>query len=296
LLLVRQTLGYPEPRFSRLAAPAKVPVDTGFRPHDVEISGGTFQMGALRDYPFVFDNEKWAHPVEVEPFRMAATPVTNAEFAAFVDDGGYQTRRLWGKHGWEWRRRDKAAHPIFWRKDGRRWLARRFDRFEPIEPWHPVVHVNWYEAKAYCAWAKRRLPTEAEWEMAASCEPAEGGRGVGRRKRLFPWGCEPPTPERANLDFRHRGTVDVRACPAGDSAFGCRQMVGNVWEWVEDTFEAYPGFEPDPYKEYSQPYFGQKKVLRGGCWATRSKLIRNSWRNFYKKQRRNIFSGFRTCP
>jgi formylglycine-generating enzyme required for sulfatase activity len=122
-----------------------------------------------------------------------------------------------------------------------------------------VIHVNWYEAEAYCRWAKRRLPTEAEWEMAATLEPETG------RKRRFPWGDISPTPEHANLDFRAGGPVDVRAFPAGDSPAGCRQMIGNIWEWVDDTFEAYPGFECDPYREYSQPYFGRKKVLRGGA-------------------------------
>jgi iron(II)-dependent oxidoreductase len=158
----------------------------------------------------------------------------------------------------------------------------------PLEPWHPVVHVNWYEAQAYCRWAGRRLPTEAEWEMAAALEPATG------RKRRFPWGDEPPTPAHANLDFRAGGTIDVRALPEGDSPVGCRQMIGNIWEWVDDTFQPYPGFECDPYKEYSQPYFGQRKVLRGGGWTTRSRLIRSTWRNFYMRHRRNIVAGFRT--
>ena len=174
------------------------------------------------------------------------------------------------------------------RGDDRRWYERRFDAVAALDPWHPLVHVNWYEAQAYCRWAGRRLPTEAEWEMAATLDPATG------RKRRFPWGDEPPTPERANLDFRAGATVDVRALPSGDSPVGCRQMIGNVWEWVEDTFEPYPGFVCGPYREYSQPYFGQKKVLRGGCWATRSRLIRSTWRNFYMRHRRNIFAGFRT--
>jgi iron(II)-dependent oxidoreductase len=232
----------------------------------------------------------------VKPFRIFSTPVTNAEFAAFVDDDGYRRRHLWDRRGWDWRRREGAEHPLFWLRGGDgRWYERRFDQVVPLEPWHPVVYVNWYEAEAYCRWAKRRLPTEAEWELAASAEPTLDGRSMTSRKRRFPWGDELPTPDRANLDFRAGGTVDVRALPAGDSAFGCRQMIGNVWEWVADTFDPYPGFECDPYKEYSQPYFGQKKVLKGGCWTTRSRLIRNTWRNFFMRHRRNIFAGFRTC-
>ncbi|HEV8439917.1 MAG TPA: selenoneine synthase SenA [Methylomirabilota bacterium] len=290
LTLILQTLGYCRPTVSH-ANPAWTtpPVDPDYRPRDVCIGGGALMLGAAPDEPFVFDNEKWAHRVEVPPFRISTTPVTNAEFQRFVDDGGYRRRECWSRRGWDWRRTEGAEHPLFWTPAGDgRWYERRFDVLLPLEPWQPVVHVNWHESDAYCRWAGRRLPTEAEWEMAATVDPATG------RKSRFPWGDDPPAPERASLDYRAGGTIDVRALPAGDSPVGCRQMIGNVWEWVEDTFQPYPGFVCDPYKEYSQPYFGQKKVLKGGCWATRSRLIRSTWRNFYKHQRRNIFAGFRT--
>ena len=290
LTLVLQTLGYARPRVSlTVPSAADPPIDPAYAPHDVDVPGGRFCLGATPDEPFVFDNEKWAHEVEVPSFRIRSTPVTNAEFAAFVDDGGYGRRDLWSRRGWDWRRRGSVDHPLFWQKEGDgRWGERRFEAIVPLAAWRPVTHVNWYEAEAFCRWAGRRLPTEAEWEMAASLDPATG------EKRRFPWGNDAPTPERANLDYRAGGTIDVRALPAGDSAVGCRQMIGNVWEWVDDTFRAYPGFECDPYKEYSVPYFGTKKVLRGGAWATRSRLIRNTWRNFYMRHRRNIFAGFRT--
>jgi iron(II)-dependent oxidoreductase len=290
LALILMTLGYPRPELSSFdPAAANPPVDEAYEPHDVQVPGGTFMLGAARGEPFVFDNEKWAHPVVVRPFRIASTPVTNGQFQAFVDEGGYGRREVWGARGWDWRRRAGITHPLFWERDGRRWLERSFDLVAPLRPWHPVTCVSWFEAEAYCKWARRRLPSEAEWEMAASLDPKTG------QKRRFPWGGAPPAPEQANLDYRAGGTVDVRALPAGDSAFGCRQMIGNVWEWVADTFAAYPGFVCDPYKEYSQPYFGTKKVLKGGCWTTRARLIRNTWRNFYMRQRRNIFAGFRTC-
>ena len=131
--------------------------------------------------------------------------------------------------------------------------------------------------------------------MAASAMPTTDGRGTTEQNRSYPWGDERPTPERVNMDWMAMGCVDVRALPAGNSAVGCRQMIGNVWEWTADTFNAYPGFVVDPYQEYSMPSFGKKKVLRGGSWATRSLLIRNTWRNFYMPFRNNIFSGFRTC-
>ena len=165
----------------------------------------------------------------------------------------------------------------------------------PLEPHKAVIHVNWFEADAYCRWAGRRLPTEAEWEAAATTEPAPGGLDAGSAKRRFPWGDAPPAPDRANLDWRGMGTVDVGAYPDGDSAHGCRQMIGNVWEWTSSDFQPFPGFTPDPYRDYSEPWFGTRKVMRGGCWATRSRLIRSNYRNFQTPDRRDVLTGFRTC-
>jgi iron(II)-dependent oxidoreductase len=218
------------------------------------------------------------------------------EYQAFVNAGGYLQRELWSDEGWAWRQDNGVEYPVFWQKDTTGdWYRRHFDTLVPLEPYLPMVHVNWYEANAYCAWAGRRLPTEAEWEMAASAEPTADGRGILPRKRRFPWGDDPPSPERANLDSIALDCIDVRALAAGDSAFGCRQMIGNVWEWTADTFMPYPGFEMDPYSTYSAPSFGRQKVLRGGSWPTRSRVIRNTWRNFYTPDRNNMFAGFRTC-
>lgn len=289
---MRQTLEYPAP-----PSPA-APPRGGPWPGDAAIPGGTFQLGATPDAPFVFDNEKWAHPVEVKPFRIARAPVTNAEFAAFVGDKGYLRRELWSRQGWTWRSRAGAAHPAYWQRVAGGWLRRHFDMLVPLEPHAPVIHVSWYEAEAYCNWAGRRLPTEAEWEMAAGAEPTPDGRGIALRKRRYPWGDEAPTPERANLDLdaRYGGCADVAAFPEGDSAFGCRQMLGNVWEWTASPFYPYPGYVVDtPYQEYSAPWFGYRKVLRGGAWATRSRLATSTYRNFFLPHRSDIFAGFRTC-
>jgi iron(II)-dependent oxidoreductase len=254
-------------------------------------------LGGTPDLPFVFDNEKWAHPVQVSPFRIARAPVTNAEFAEFVADRGYARRELWSADGWAWRERASALHPTYWRRDaGNAWLVRRYDQVVPLDAHLPVIHVNWYEAQAYCRWANRRLPTEAEWELAASAELNRDGVSPRPDKRRFPWGDVPPAPERANLDGHAGGCIPVNLLPAGDSPFGCRQMIGNVWEWTADEFGPFPGFTIDPYKEYSAPWFGgSHKVLRGGAYATRSRLIRNSYRNFYTPDRRDVLAGFRTC-
>jgi iron(II)-dependent oxidoreductase len=275
----RQTLGYPAPQ---LEVAGDGGADTGPLPGDAEVAGGTLALGASPDDGFVFDNEKWAHPVRVDAFAIARAPVTQEEFAAFVEDGGYRTRELWSPDGWTWRSAVDADHPVYWRRSGPGWQRRDFDRWLSLEPHRPVVHVNWFEAQAYCKWAGRRLPTEAEWEMAAG-------------KRRYPWGDDAPTAQRANLDGWRRGCVDVGALPQGDSAVGCRQMMGNVWEWTADTFGPYPGFVPDMYADYSQPWFGTHKVLRGGCWVTRARLLRNTWRNFYPPDRRDVWAGLRTC-
>ncbi len=289
----RQTLGYPAPRFNKAGYPHSDESSPNLM-GDVEIPGGAFMLGATGDEPFIFDNEKWAHPVRLAPFAIARTPVTQAEFAAFVEDGGYRRREWWSEPGWSWRAEANAEHPVYWRRDGNHsWSRRQFDQWVPLEPRLPVIHVNWYEAEAYCCWAKRRLPTEAEREAVAAAEPGPGG--LSARKRRFPWGDNPPTADEANLDWQAMGCLDVSALPAGDSAFGCRQLIGNVWEWTSSDFLPYPGFVIDPYKEYSVPWFGTHKVLRGGCWATRGRLLRNTWRNFYTPERRDIFAGFRTC-
>jgi iron(II)-dependent oxidoreductase len=156
------------------------------------------------------------------------------------------------------------------------------------------VNVSWFEADAWCRWAGRRLPTEAEWEAAASATPAPGG-GVAPGRRRHPWGEGAPSPSRAHLDFGALEPLDVGALPDGDGALGCRQLLGNVWEWTASDFLPYPGFAPDPYKEYSAPWFGTHKVLRGGSFATTSRLVHGAFRNFYEPHRRDPWAGFRTC-
>jgi iron(II)-dependent oxidoreductase len=222
----RQTLGYrapglPEERLLR--------GETG----DQAYAGGVFRLGARPGEGFAFDNEKWSHPVLVEPFRMARSPVTYGDFLEFVEAGGYRRREFWSDAGWAWKDRDA---PLYW-KDGQ---VRRFDRWIDLPLDEPVRHVSWHEANAYCRFAGRRLPTEAEWEFAA---PAHG----------------------------------------------------QVWEWTASSFLPYPGYLRDPYKEYSEPWFGTHKVLRGSSFATPPSVRYLRFRNFYTPERADIFAGFRTC-
>ena len=278
----RQTLGYESPALAKREHP---PGD--LVAGDVDIAGGAFPLGAGSGDGFVFDNEKWSHPVVVAPFRMARAAVTNAEFAAFVEADGYRRAEFWNGEGWRWVQGAGSAAPVYWKKIDGEWHLRRFDRWLRLPMDEPVVHVCWHEANAYCRYAGRRLPTEAEWEFAATWDPQSG------RKRLHPWGDEPWTPERANLE--NASPASVHAYPLGDSPWGVRQMTGNIWEWTSTPFLPYPGFLRDPYKEYSEPWFGTHKVLRGSAFATSRRIARTTYRNFFTPDRADIFAGFRTC-
>ena len=295
-LWTRQTLAYPRPALAIASEGLPPDADAGDLPGDVEVPGGTFWLGSPRNASFLFDNEKWAHPVTVAPFRIARAPVTNSQIAAFVEDSGYWRQELWDEEGWRWRHSVEAEHPVYWqRDDAGNWHVRRFHEWLPLPPHQPVIHVNWYEANAYCRWAGRRLPTEVEWEVAAIGEATANGSELSPGKRRFPWGDEPTTRRHAILDARALGCIDAAALPEGDSAFGCRQMLGNVWEWTGDSFAPYPGFTPDAYREYSQPLFGNTKVLRGGAWTSRSRMVSATYRNYFGPERRDVFAGFRTC-
>ena len=291
LAFTRQTLGNPAPRLSDAEA---VVLAGGDLPGDAAIPGGTFLLGSREDEPFVFDNEQWEHPCEVRPFAIARAPVTQAAFAVFVEERGYERRELWSDAGWAWRVSARASAPLYWDRRGSEWWRRDFDRWVPLEPHRPVVNVSLFEAEAYCRFARRRLPTELEWEVAAAGEPGAGG-ALAHRKRRYPWGDAPPTAALAHLDFRSLHPLDVGALPDGDSAFGCRQMLGNVWEWTGSPFLPYPGFSPGAYRDYSLPWFGNHQVIRGGSFATTSRIARNAFRNFYTPDRRDQWVGFRTC-
>jgi iron(II)-dependent oxidoreductase len=255
---------------------------------EVLVDGGPFLMGTDIE-PWAYDNERPAHEVDVAPFWIETTPVTNAAFGSFVADRGYDRRELWTEAGWGWRTEAGLEHPQFWSRDGAGgWVRTRLGSPEPVPPDEPVQHVCWYEADAYARWAGKRLPTEAEWEKAASWDEVAG------RKRRYPWGDEAPDRARANLGQRRFGPDPVGSYPLGVSAYGCHQMLGDVWEWTSSDFAGHPGFVPFPYREYSEVFFGPEyKVLRGGSWATHPSAIRTTFRNWDYPIRRQIFAGFR---
>ncbi len=283
--MMRQTLGYAAPNFAAVPRSGHTPPPAGRADggssDEVDFEGGLVRLGR-RHAGFAFDNEAGALECMLAPFRLDASPVSQGAFEAFVQDDGYRRDELWTAAGRAWREATGAERPHTWKRaDGQTW-RRSFDRWLPLEPELPVVHVNAHEAEAYCRWSSRRLPTEAEWECAA---------GTAR----FPWGDAPPTPARARLELTHACCAAPDACDPGASPAGVRHLIGNVWEWTATPFRPYPGFEPGPYLEYSAPWFETHRVLRGGSFATRARLIHGGWRNFYLPERNDVFAGFRTA-
>jgi iron(II)-dependent oxidoreductase len=253
----------------------------------VLVEGGPFLLGT-DDRSVAYDNERPAHEVHLPSFWIDAGPVTSGAYLAFIEDGGYERQECWSADGWNWKREAGLVAPQGWERRHGTWQLTRFGWPEPLNPRLPVQHVCYWEAEAFARWAGKRLPTETEWEKAASWDPARS------RKRRYPWGDDPPTTEHANLDQLGFGPMEVGAYPAGVSPYGCHQMMGDVWEWVASDFRGYPGFQAFPYKEYSEVFFGPDyKMLRGGSWATRPGVIRNTFRNWDYPIRRQIFSGFR---
>lgn len=255
---------------------------------EVLVPGGEFTMGTSVE-PWALDNERPAHAVHIDPFVIDTAPVTNGAYAEFIAAGGYEDERWWSEVGWRHRVDAGLAAPRFWQRDGSgEWYRRAFGVLEPVVPDEPVVHVSWHEACAYAAWAGKRLPSEAEWEKAARFDPAGG------RSRRYPWGDDDPAPEHANLGQRHLRPAPVGAYPKGASALGVQQMIGDVWEWTSSGWEPYPGFQPFPYREYSEVFFGgDYRVLRGGSFGTDPAAIRATFRNWDLPIRRQIFAGFR---
>ncbi len=232
-------------------APAREPAPPG--PEMVAIPGGEHEVGAAAS-GFAYDNERPRHTVELRPFLIDRTPVSNGRYADFVAETG-------------------AEPPLYWERDGEGgWARRAMGRTEPLDPGHPVVHVSFEDAQDFARWEGKRLPSEHEWEAA----------------------CAGANADRANFDQLSFGMAPAGAYPDGASDCGAVQMLGDVWEWTSSDFTAYPGFEAFPYREYSEVFFGPAhKVLRGGSWATRRDVIRPSFRNWDLPERRQIFAGVR---
>ncbi|HSI73281.1 MAG TPA: SUMF1/EgtB/PvdO family nonheme iron enzyme [Fimbriimonas sp.] len=263
-------------------APTDEPSQDG-EPKWIDIPAGTFMMGS--DDLHGYDNEKRAHWVDVGPFSLANTPVTVAQWQAFMTDGGYHREQLWSAEGWAWKCTEDAQSPEYWvQLPAGDWACYGMFGLRTLNREEPAMCLSWFEADAFARWAGKRLPTEIEWEFAAS----------GLVERHFPWGDNQPSDTMATYGRHERGPRAVWSCPKGASPFGALDMAGNCWEWTSSKFMPYPGFEPFPYEGYSKDHMGGKHyVCRGGSWATSAPILRCSFRNWYVPGYRQGFLGVR---
>ena len=286
-------------------APASTETVSGM----VEIEGGLFDLGyaergsspTVREgslesggkpphsKDFAWDNEKPAHKVFLQDFLIDRAPVSNAEYLEFMSAGGYKDFRWWHSAGWEKVNTENWQAPLYWEQQSNEWMIRDFGGLHPVAEKlnEPVAHVSFLEASAYAKWAGKRLPTEAEWEKAATFLPSSNA------KREFPWGDSSPEESKANLfENGFWNVAPIGSFPEGQSALGCQQMIGDVWEWTTSDYTPYPGFKSE-FDEYNDKWFVGQKVLRGGSFATPQIHIRSTYRNFFYPHERWMIAGFR---
>lgn len=270
---------------ARSAPPPRPPAPAD-QPPMVDVRGGIYSMGHSGG-GFCYDVELPEHRVYLDDFRIGRYPVTNGEYMGFVDGGGYGDFRYWLADGWEKVKENGWEAPMYWERAGGSWHTADFGGRRPVNPDEPVVHVSFYEADAFCRWAGKRLPTEAEWEKAACWSERR------RAKAAFPWGDDPPSADRCNLLESHLWKAsEIGSYPGGGSECGCQHMIGDVWEWTSSEFVGYPGFRTG-FEEYNDKWFANQKVLRGGSFGTPSSSIRGSYRNFFRPDERWMFAGIR---
>jgi ergothioneine biosynthesis protein EgtB len=255
----------------------------------VEIPRGCATLGLSRAAAptLGWDNEYEVHRVDVPAFAVESHDVTCAEFLRFVNEGGYQERALWTDADWAWRCATEVVHPELWVKRGNAWRYRAMFAEVPLPLAWPV-YVSHAEAAAYARWAGRRLPSEAELHRAAYATP-------GGEERPYPWGDAAPEPRHGAFGFAGWDPEPVGSHPAGDSAFGVGELVGNGWEWTRTPFGPFPGFEPLPfYRGYSADFFdGRHYVLKGGSPRTDTSLLRRSFRNWFQPHYPYVYASFR---
>jgi len=262
------------------------PTSVKVEPKVVDIPGGLYTMG-YNGPNYCYDIELPEHKAYLKDYKIDAFPITNQQYLEFIDDGGYETFKYWLSDGWEKVKKNNWIASMYWEKKEADWSVRDFIGMRRLNPNEPVCHVSFYEADAYCKWAGKRLPNEAEWEKAACWNEKK------QQKTIFPWGNDQPTEQKANLLESHLwGCTDVGAFPEGVSYYGCHQMIGDVWEWTSSEFSGYPGFKSG-FDEYNDKWFANQKVLRGGSFGTPKMSIRGSYRNFFRLDERWMFSGFR---
>jgi gamma-glutamyl hercynylcysteine S-oxide synthase len=254
----------------------------------VDVGGGHVSLGVARgSIPFGWDNELPDYRVAVSGFAIERHNVTNAAFLEFVSAGGYREPRWWRPEDWAWITSQQIEHPLFWERQGDAWYWRGMFGLIPL-PLSWPVYVSHAEASAYAAWKEARLPSEAEFQRAAYGTP-----GAGNRR--FPWGDERPTEQRGVFDFNSWDPAPVDGHPAGESAWGVQDLVGNGWEWTSTVFGPFPGFQAmASYPQYSADFFdGEHYVMKGASPATATELLRPSFRNWFRPHYPYVYATFR---
>lgn len=259
------------------------------QPEMIRVPSGDVHLGLKLDGSdrFGWDNEYGRHTVSVPSFSIDRYKVTNGEFLKFLAAGGYEDSRWWTEVDWRWRSQEQITHPVFWRRDGARWLYRGMFDEVPL-PLQWPVYVSFAEASAYAKWAGKRLPTEAEWQRAAY------GTHHGEQ-REYPWGGEGPQARHGYLDLSRWDPVPVNAFPASASGFGVEGLLGNGWEWTATPFGPFDGFTPFPfYLGYSANFFdGLHYVMKGGSMRTAQCMLRPTFRNWFQSHYQYVYAGFR---
>lgn len=258
-------------------------------PGPARIPAGRATMGRSKEAGlFGWDNEFGERVVDVPGFDIDTHKVTNGRFLEFVKDGGYTNPVHWSEENRQWREQQKLDRPPFWNRKGGAWHYRGMFS-EPLLSMEAPVYVSHAEASAFARWAGRALPTEAQFHRAAYGTPSG-------EEREYPWGNEPPGEEHGNFNFRRWDPTPVGSFPAGASAFGVDEMVGNGWEWTSSRFEPFPGFEAHPfYRGYSADFFdGKHFVMKGGSPRTGACMLRRSFRNWFQPRYPYVYAAFRT--
>lgn len=251
----------------------------------VKVEGGLYLLGYSGD-KWCYDIELPEHTVYLDDYNIDILPVTNGEYMEFIEDGGYSDYKFWLSDGWEAAKKNAWQAPMYWKKEDGQWYTADFGGKRKVNPNEPVVHISFYEADAFCKWANKRLPTEAEWEKAACWNEYK------KKKTVFPWGNDIPQSQANLLESEFWSCTEVGSFPDGKSHYGCHQMIGDVWEWTSSEYVGYPGFRSG-FSEYNDKWFTNQKVLRGGSFGTPRRSIRASYRNFFRLDERWMFSGFR---
>lgn len=254
----------------------------------IDIPAGRATLGlASSTEGFGWDNEYEACTVEVPAFAIDKFEVTNGQYLDFLRAGGYETKSSWAEEDWKWKVANEISHPVFWERKNEEWFFRGMFAEQPL-PLNAPVYVSLAEARAYAVWAGKDLPTEAEWHRAAY------GQKDGR-ERAYPWGDAAPSEEFGNFNFADWNPTAVDAFPAGESAFGVADLIGNGWEWTATTFAPLPGFKAFPfYPGYSANFFdGKHFVMKGGSPRTAACMLRRSFRNWFQPHYQYVYAGFR---